>query len=144
MRISVFLDSIGITPDCSGHSWTEVCDGLQAQYASIPLEQRREARVKGRMLIREKSLEVISAAIIVGPSQPKRSNRPPKAAKGTGKRLQKCDRCRSWGFKSIWDSQEAAEEFCAGTKDLGLNAYPCPHGNGWHIGHRRGQNKLDA
>jgi hypothetical protein len=98
----------------------------------------------GRLLNRERSCNLISAEIIVGPLERRRNNRPPKAPMGTGKGLQKCDRCSSWGFKSIWNSREAAEEFCAGEKDPRLNAYPCPHGNGWHIGHQGKQSKSKA
>jgi len=143
-RIAVILHSIGITPKSSGDSWTEVLSGLRVQYASLTVEQKHEAHVMGAQLIREKSLDVISAVIIADPSEPKRNDSPPNTSGGKGKRPQKCDRCWSWGFKSIWNSREVAEEFCAGQKDPGLNAYPCPHGNKWHIGHHREQNKPSA
>jgi len=143
-RIAVILHAIGITPKGSGHSWTEVLDGLRAQYASMNVEQKIEAHAMGAQLIREKSLDAISAAIDVGPLHFKQKNHPPVVRGSKGKSLQKCDRCWSWGPKSIWNSREAAEALCAGEKDPELNAYICPHGNGWHLGHLREQKKSSA
>ena len=143
-RIAVILHSMGITPKSSGHSWTEVLNGLRAQFASMTVELRGEAHAMGTLLIREKRLDEHSTAILPGPSQQKRKDSPPNACVGKDKGPQKCDRCWSWGFKSIWNSIAAAEDFVAGEKDPGLNAYACPHGNGWHVGHRREQNKIDA
>jgi hypothetical protein len=143
-QIAVILDSIGVTPESSGHSWTEVLNGLRAQYTSMTVEKKRQAHVMGRLLILEKRLDVISAAIIVGPSELKRKEHSPKARRNKGKSSQKCDQCWSWGFKSIWKSREAADEFCIGEKDPGLKAYLCPHGNSWHIGHRREQKNPNA
>jgi hypothetical protein len=142
-RIAVILHSMGITPKSTGYSWTEVLNGLRAQYASLPAEQRREAIDAGIQLIQEKRLDVASEAIVASPSQPKPTDRP-NERRGKGKSPQKCHRCWSWGFKSLWNSREAAEEFCNSENDPGLNAYACPHGNGWHVGHSRDQNQTDA
>jgi len=143
-RIVVILHAMGITPKSTGHSWTEVLDGLREQYASMTEEQRREAHDIGIRLIRGKRFDVISTEILLGPSQPKRNDRPPHECRGKGKWPQKCDRCWAWGFKSLWKSRESAEAFCVGEKDPGLNAYPCPHGNGWYVGHRSEQNHTDV
>jgi hypothetical protein len=143
-RLAVILHAIGIKPNSIGHSWTEVLIGLRAQYASMTDQQRGEAHVAGTLLIQEKRLDTISATIIAGPSQPMRKNSPSEAHKGPGIMPQRCDQCWSWGPKSIWNSRERAEEYCAAQKDPELNAYPCPHGIGWHVGHLRGRNKSSA
>jgi len=143
-RIAVILHAIGITPKSSGRSWTEVLNGLRAQYASMTVEQKIEAHAMGEQLIREMSLDALSGAIDVRPSQLKPKDHPSDSRVGKGISPQKCDRCWSWGPKSIWNSREAAEAFCAGEKDPKLNAYLCPHGKSWHVGHRREQNKPSA
>jgi len=143
-RIAAILLAIGVTPRSNGHNWSEVLNVLREQYASMTLEQRQKAHIIGGQLIRDKTLDVISSAILPAPPQTKQNDCLPKTPKRTGKSPWKCDKCWSWGFKSIWKSQEAAEEICAGEKDPGLNTYPCPHGNGWHVGHQGEQNRLDA
>lgn len=143
-RIAVILHAIGITPKSSGHSWTEVLKGLRAQFASVSAEQKIVAQAMGGLLIRGIKLDAISAAINVGPSPLKRKNHPQDVLESKRISPHKCDRCWSWGPKSIWNSREAAEAFCAGQKDPELNAYLCPHGNGWHIGHRKDQKESSA
>jgi protein ImuB len=41
IRIAVFLDTIGVQPQCEGRSWAEILTGLLNQYQSFPIEMRR-------------------------------------------------------------------------------------------------------
>jgi hypothetical protein len=67
MRLAIFLDAIGIQPVCEGQNWTEILANLSDQYRSQPVKLRREARVQGRMMIREEGLATVAAAIVSGP-----------------------------------------------------------------------------
>jgi hypothetical protein len=132
MRLAVFLDAIGLEPDCEGQNWTQVLQSLSNQYQSLPVELKRDARLRGRMLIREEGLTEIAAAILSGPPPT-----PPKPQRPRTPGRTKCSFCRTWDFKSIWNTREDAERFSLQSKDLSLHAYKCPHGNGWHLGHCR-------
>ena len=134
IRIAVFLTTIGVQPRCEGRSWAEILTGLLNQYQSVPIELRREARRNGRILIREQGLLAIVPSVVTGPVQPLPKPRHPQAP---AIRRAKCPQCRTWNFKSIWPNREAAEEFCLHSGDVGLQPYPCPHGNGWHTGHSK-------
>jgi hypothetical protein len=137
MRIAVFLYAIEIQPQFNGAGWWKAFEDLTAQYTSLPKELRRKARAKGRMLIREHGLEAIAKSIYPEPPQPMRKAPEQKQTPGSGHGLPKCRWCKTWAFKSIWSTREAAEIFCADAKDPELHAYKCPHGNGWHVGHTR-------
>jgi len=134
MRLTVFLDAIGVQPNCEGQNWTQILNSLLKQYQLLPVELRREARRQGRMLIHDEGLTAIAAAIVSGPPPtPPKLRRPGQLDRGKAK----CSRCGTWNLKSIWETREAAETFCLNSNDSGLRAYECPHGNGWHVGHRR-------
>lgn len=139
MRIAVFLHAVGIKPAYEGQNWTEILELLFRQYMSLPAELQREARQQGRELIRGKSLAEAAAGIVpdLSPMPQQRKHPKVKHSRPPEHALPKCPYCRSWGprFKAIWEDRAAAEDISIHFNDPGLLPYPCPHGNGWHIGH---------
>ncbi len=131
-RFAVYLDSKNIQPILERLNLKDVLKGLTHQYLLVADKQRDVACKPWKSRIQQKGLRRAVAAVLpdlVLMPPPMRSPRPPVI------RRQRCPRCRTRKVKTIWESEEAAETFGAGSGDAGLHAYQCPHGYGWHAGH---------
>jgi hypothetical protein len=144
MRIAVFLHAVGIRRVCDGYdcrNWTEVLGKLLKQYESLPDGLRRQARDVGRKMIRAHGTMAIASELLSSPPASPPKPRPPRNSYAG---QPKCPRSKSWDFKSVWGSRQAAEEFCSHDHDRGLLVYRCPFGVGWHIGHCGSHHELNG
>lgn len=131
-HLAVYLDEAGVQPCNIGWNWNELFLNLMHQYSMLSKKQRRQARLSGHIRIHRAGLLAESKALLADLDF---RTDPPPDAEGAVINGRKCPHCRTKGFKTIWESQAIAEAFCAGSCDALLEAYPCPHGYGWHVGH---------
>lgn len=141
-RLACFLDAVGVSPVLTGKGYRKDCQALSAQYTALPKMTRREARRRGRRIIREIGLE--AAAKNLFPAMP--LSTPPRPQKDYALKLAsllsqspgRCPSCRSWGHsKRSWPSRDVAEKFRPFSGDMSLVVYECPVYRGtYHLGHR--------
>lgn len=129
-RLACFLDTIGLAPELTGCGYKENYQVLLSQYSALPQLTRREARRRGRRIIREVGLEAAAANLF--PATPLQLANLLSQSPG------RCPSCKSWGqrTKRSWPSREVAEAFRLLIQDLSLNVYECAaHPGSFHLGH---------
>ena len=143
-RIGCFLYSIGIRPTLDQKTNRERFRALIEVYSTLPLDLRREARRRGRKVIKALGLKSASANLF--------QSRPSAPQSGFGQRecdarlnkllrqsLGHCRHCQAWGRpKRAWPSRELADAFRPFAGDMTLEVYECPIVRGsYHLGHIR-------
>lgn len=134
MCLAIFLGVVDMAPQDDGQTWAEMLIILQRKFHTLDAGAQKESRRLGWCLICERGLRA-SAALFL-PNRFFANMEQTEGVSGNSK-LAKCPHCRTWQHKSIWPTKEAAESFCKSLGDTGLQAYLCPHGFGWHLGHNK-------
>lgn len=142
-RLACFLCAIGERPALSGEGYRKDCYVLLSQYNALPVSVRKEARRRGRQVIRNLGLK--AATTNVYPTIPasvfsnscKKKEHVHRLAILFGQSLGRCSICKTWGRgKRAWPSREMAEEFRPLSGDMSLQVYECPANPGtYHLGH---------
>lgn len=143
-RLACFLDTIGIHPALEQRTTRERYRFLLELYSALPRESQREARRRGRRIIRQiglvhatlKSYPTNRPEIKLTPEE-----REKRMADLLGHSIGRCTSCSSWGqYKRVWPSTELALAFRPFAGDMSLHAYECPAVPGsYHLGHWRKQ-----
>ena len=143
-RLACYLDTVGIRPAIKSMTNRERHGVLLSTYSALPKELRREARRRGRRIIREVGL--MEATLHAYPTwtipptiQLAQQERAEQMAALIRESLGRCPHCSSWGqAKRSWPTRELAESFRPFAGDMSLHSYECPVINGsYHLGHRK-------
>lgn len=140
-RLACFLSAVGETPVLTGKGYRRDCHVLLSQYAALPVAIRKEARRKGRQVIRD--IGIKAATMSLYPTTPypvsnsSKKKEPIRLASLFSQSLGRCSVCKTWGHgKRAWPSREMAEEFRPFSGDMSLEVYECPANPGtYHLGH---------
>lgn len=144
-RLACYLDTIGIRPAIKNLTNRERCRLLLSTYSALPKELRREARRRGRRIIREvglmeATLHAYPTWAIAPTIQLTQQEHAEQMAALMRQSLGQCVSCSSWGHqKRAWPTRELAESFRPFAGDMSLQSYECPVVSGtYHLGHRNG------
>lgn len=147
MRLAIYLNSIGITPDLAGNSYRDYLVNLTRQIQHLEQDQQKQARQNGRILIRILGIDKAARDLIpIPPNQLEREFHRQKRLV----RMQywpietpPCPTCKFKRFnlpKKSWPSKRDAEQKLAKHKNTPLVVYECPaHEGYWHLGHPKKQ-----
>ena len=142
-RLACYLDTIGIRPAMENMSNRERYRLLLSTYSTVPKELRREARRRGRRIIREVGLiEATQHACPAWAIAPTIRLTPQERAEQMADLMRQsrgqCASCSSWSHpKRAWPTRELAEAFRPFAGDMSLQCYECPVESGsFHLGHR--------
>lgn len=143
-RIGCFLYSIGIRLALDQKTNRERFRSLVEIYSALPPELRREARRRGRKVIKALGLKSASANLFQSrPSAPQprfgRHERDARLNELLRQSLGRCRHCQAWGRpKRAWPSRELADAFRPLAGDMTLEVYECPIvRSSYHLGHIR-------
>lgn len=143
-RIACFLDTIGLCPTLPLLTSRDLYQTLMTFYLALPKEVRREARRRGRLIIKAVGLNESTRELLPQPvntAQPIPRSKSPDCQLSKLLRLSlgRCLHCHAWGRpKRAWPTRELAEAFLLLAGDLSLKIYECPFVTGtYHLGHIR-------
>ena len=144
-RIACFLDTIDLRPTLPLKTSRDRYRTLMTLYSALPKELRREARSRGRRVIKTVGLKEATRELLPQLATSAQQRPDPKRpdyqlSKLLRLSLGRCPYCRAWGRpKRAWPNRELAEAFRPLAGDLSLEAYECPITLGtYHLGHIRG------
>jgi hypothetical protein len=146
LRLALYLDSVGQTPNVSGETYPERINSLMGQFQRLSAEQRKEARLLAKVRIRQCG-DLDAAASYLVPTPGKAVRHEMRLQKRREKPSQwpletpACPQCKVRGFdipKRFWHSQEMADSIRLSLRDPLMVTYACPVQPGYfHLGHRR-------
>jgi len=143
-RLACYLGAIGIRPAITGLGYKRDVKELSVQYLTLSPELRREARSKGRRIVRNVGLALGYARMYPAIPPPaaltlEKRERALRVADLLDRSLGRCSRCKSRGRKKrSWPSREMAETFRLLVRDLSLEVYECAvHPGSYHLGHTK-------
>ena len=142
-RLACYLYTIGIHADMGNITNRKRYRLLLSAYSTLPKEVRREARRRGRQIIRKVGLiEATQRAYPTWAIAPTirltRAERAEQMAELMLQSLGRCPHCSTWGkAKRTWPSRELADSFRPFAGDMSLHSYECPVVSGsYHLGHK--------
>jgi len=142
-RLACYIDAIGDRPALTERGFRRDYQALLAQYTALPLLVRKEARRKGRSIIRGAGLGAAMAKLIPAQEQPSlhtagKASRAEEIALLMAQSLGRCPSCKSWGRgKRAFPSRELALAFLPFSGDMSLQIYKCANHGSYHLGHQR-------
>jgi hypothetical protein len=142
-RLGCYLHTIGVRLAMENMTNRERYRLLLSTYSTLPKELRREARRRGRRIIREVGLieatqHAYPTCAIAPTIQLTQAERAEQMAALMRQSLGRCASCSSWSHpKRAWPTRELAEAFRPFAGDMSLQCYECPVDSGsYHLGHR--------
>jgi hypothetical protein len=141
-RLACYLHTVGLCPELDLRSSRARCAALMAIYLTLPRELRREARRRGREVIRSIGLHSASSKLfpcntIQQQIKVSKQERAEQLAALLRQSSGRCPVCCSWRKgKRVWPTRELAESFLPFAGDTSLRVYECRAVPGtFHTGH---------
>jgi hypothetical protein len=141
-RLACYLDTVDIRLAMENMTNRYRYRLLLSTYSALPKELRREARRRGRRIIREVGLidatqHAYPTWAIAPTFQLTQAERTEQMAALMQQSLGQCGSCNSWGHpKRAWPTRELAEAFRPFAGDMSLQCYECPVSGTYHLGHQ--------